>query len=311
MRRHDTRASPHPVGGVVSASADWYPDPAEPGRLRYWDGSSWSAWVSEDGQTRSAPVNPLSYPPPAPDQVGEIAGAGSRRSRARAAGAPSKDADILTRVGIGIAAVSGVVATSALGRVFVSQEPGPFADGADLVIDVEPGVWIAAFAAVVLAVAAALPMPWARLTGVGVAGALAITLGLSVLTTRLSDRFDTGGPDVELGAGGWILVAATVVGFIGMVVSLVGVAWIARGRPLPSGSGAGVASLVLAIVGVLLPMVQAIAIAFGLLGTGGMRGGAPSSQARGLALAGFIVGVAGAALWWLIVLIAMFVAQPG
>ena len=125
MRRHDTRASPHPVGGVVSASADWYPDPAEPGRLRYWDGSSWSAWVSEDGQTRSAPVNPLSYPPPAPDQVGEIAGAGSRRSRARAAGAPSKDADILTRVGIGIAAVSGVVATSALGRVFVSQEPGP------------------------------------------------------------------------------------------------------------------------------------------------------------------------------------------
>ena len=81
--------------------------------------------------------------------------------------------------------------------------------------------------------------------------------------------------------------------------------------PPPVGIRRGGGALILAIVGVLLPMVQAIAIAFGLLGTGGMRGGAPSSQARGLALAGFIVGVAGAALWWLIVLIAMFVAQPG
>ena len=37
-------------------SADWYPDPGNPGYRRYWDGAQWTAHVEE-----SAPPTP---PPP-------------------------------------------------------------------------------------------------------------------------------------------------------------------------------------------------------------------------------------------------------
>jgi membrane protease YdiL (CAAX protease family) len=34
----------------------WHPDPGQPSRLRYWDGETWTTWVSEDGQMSEAAV---------------------------------------------------------------------------------------------------------------------------------------------------------------------------------------------------------------------------------------------------------------
>jgi Protein of unknown function (DUF2510) len=31
--------------GVSTPSANWYPDPLAPARLRYWDGAAWTGYV--------------------------------------------------------------------------------------------------------------------------------------------------------------------------------------------------------------------------------------------------------------------------
>ena len=43
--------------------ANWYPDPQDPGRLRYWDGSEWTAHVTPDDKGVGATFNdPLGGP---------------------------------------------------------------------------------------------------------------------------------------------------------------------------------------------------------------------------------------------------------
>jgi len=46
-----------PVGGDLTAerAADWYPDPAENHQYRYWDGTSWTHYVADDGETSLDP----------------------------------------------------------------------------------------------------------------------------------------------------------------------------------------------------------------------------------------------------------------
>jgi hypothetical protein len=293
--------------------ADWHPDPTRPGRLRYWDGTGWTEWVSEDGQTRSDPLGAAAtLPPPAPlpdppSSAPQGAGAPIASGSHPIVAGGAASADLVARIGLGIMALSGVVGTASLGRVLVSQERR--FSGAERVIDVEPGVWACAAAAVLLAVATGLPYLWARLTGVGIGSALAVSMGLSVFTSRNSDRFSEEGPSVMLGAGGWILFSATLVGLVGLAVSLAGVQLIARSRPRPSGGGEGVAALVLGIAGVLIPYAQALAVAFGLLGMGGV--GSRPDGARtgsGLALAGFVLGVPASVLWWLLIVLGMLIS---
>ena len=46
----------------MSTPAGWYDDPTRGGRLRYWDGSQWTEWVSENGQTASEPLGAPQQP---------------------------------------------------------------------------------------------------------------------------------------------------------------------------------------------------------------------------------------------------------
>ncbi len=47
-----TRADAGAPSTVDPAPAEWYPDPANPARLRYWDGSGWTGHILD--QTPSA-----------------------------------------------------------------------------------------------------------------------------------------------------------------------------------------------------------------------------------------------------------------
>jgi hypothetical protein len=35
---------------MTTAPADWYPDPQQPTRLRYWDGAGWTGYLVDPGQ---------------------------------------------------------------------------------------------------------------------------------------------------------------------------------------------------------------------------------------------------------------------
>lgn len=293
----------------MSSPADWYPDPSRPGRLRYWDGTGWSEWVSEAGETSPDPLaNPLSYPPPAPANGGPTPAA---PSRARPAAGSLATADVLARAGIGLAAIAGVIAVVSLGKVLVRQPTVLFEDSAR-VSEVGGGVWTAAGGAVLLALGAALPWLWARFAGVGLAGLMTLSLGFSVIGARTSDRFLESGPDVTLGPGGVVLVVATFTALAGTALALVGMVLLAgamrRGRTWP---GLGIASLVLGIVGIIVPVCQPLAVSFGAFGMGGFGDRTERTEnGRGMALSGFVLGLCGLALWWLIITLAVFLAQP-
>ena len=47
------------------ADASWLPDPSGAHELRYWNGTSWTEHVSDQGATGQDPVT-SEYPPPAP-----------------------------------------------------------------------------------------------------------------------------------------------------------------------------------------------------------------------------------------------------
>jgi hypothetical protein len=58
------RAVPPPA--ATAAAADWYPDPVGGHQLRYWDGTSWTDHVADDGREATSPVEaaPLGTAPP-------------------------------------------------------------------------------------------------------------------------------------------------------------------------------------------------------------------------------------------------------
>ncbi len=54
----------------MSPSPDWYPDPTNASRLRYWDGVMWTQWVTTDGDTSEDPIAGTPPPPPAEGHAG-------------------------------------------------------------------------------------------------------------------------------------------------------------------------------------------------------------------------------------------------
>lgn len=299
------------------ASAGWYGDPTRTGRLRYWDGSAWTEHVSEGGGTATDPIAGI---PPAPPSA---APAGA--SPAAAAGAPADggseaptgllggvlgggtgrayDPTVLGRAGFVLAAIGGVLVASSAGSTAVDQ--------GFVTISVAGGSWIGVVAAVLCVAAAAAPWAWARIAGVTVSALFALIVAFALIGFRSSDDL-TPGVDISLGPAGYLMLFGSLLLFAGTAAALVGLRVPARG-PDPSrnpSQGKAVSSLVLGIVGVLIPFTAAPAVGLGLFAldddtvTDGRLGN------RGLAKAGIILGIVSLSLWGVGLLLGMLFTQP-
>ncbi len=286
------------------ADADWYPDPTQAGRLRYWDGAGWSEHVSVGGGTASDPIVGDPPPPAAPPPAAPGPAAAPPDVPAGGPVGIVYPPTPLGRAGFGVAAVGGVLVAATAGSTAVTQ--GDLSG-----IEVAGGSWLGVSAAVLCVAAAAAPWAWSRIAGVGASGFFAIIVAFAVIGFRTSDDFIPG-VGVSLGAAGWLMVIGVVLLFAGTVVSLVFLRVPAAG-PDPSaapGEGKGVAALVVGIVGVLLPFLAAPAIGLALFAMDDVRAGDGRVGGRGPAVAGLVLGIVSLSLWGVGLLLGMLLAQP-
>ena len=69
------------------ADASWLPDPSGAHELRYWNGTSWTEHVSDQGTTGQDPLTTDSRRRSPPPAAARPAASSPRRRRLRAAGA--------------------------------------------------------------------------------------------------------------------------------------------------------------------------------------------------------------------------------
>jgi len=190
------------------------------------------------------------------------------------------------------------------GSTAVEQEPFGY-------IEVAGGSWIGVVAAVLGVGAAAAPWPWARLTGVGITSLFALLVAFALIGFRTSDDL-VAGVDITLGPAGWLMFLSALLLFAGTALALIGLRRPAR-HPDPSlnpKDGKAVASLVLGIVGIIIPVTAAPAIGLGLFAMDDVRVTAGRIGGRGLAVAGFVLGIVSLSLWGLGLLLGMLLSQP-
>ncbi|MFN8122024.1 MAG: DUF2510 domain-containing protein [Thermoleophilia bacterium] len=320
----------------MSTPAGWYDDPTRGGRLRYWDGSQWTEWVSENGQTASEPLGAPQQPASGtPSQVMEVpadlstaseraaeptpgiqpapAAAGGTWGTASPAATPvvsgggggAYPVNTLGRVGHGIAAIGGLFTLGSIGQTLVEQQPLGNGYEATAAVPVTGLVMTAA------AVGAALvPNVWARLGGHLVAAGAAMFLLLFMIGTRTGDALFAG-QDVTVKFGWWCIAIAALLGVVGVLMATFFFTTPARaddGRS--SGPPLGVIGLVMSIVGALVFPLAAAGGAAGLLGKHDSDASSRRIGGRGLSIAAFWVGVAFFALWGIILWIVGLTAQP-
>jgi hypothetical protein len=312
------------------AAAGWYRDPTREGRLRYWDGSAWTEHVSAGGGMAVEPITGIPPAPPAGHPVGTVAGheqagsaeepaaaqraapgagqvaadplAESRDAPPGAAGAPYPPTPI-ARIGFVIAAVGGVLAAASAGSTAVDQ--------GFVTISVAGGSWIGVVAAILCLGAAAAPWPWARVAGVTASGAFALLVAFALIGFRTSDEL-LPGVDVSLGPAGWLMLAGSLLLFAGTAVALARFRVPAAGPDpsrAPSG-GKAVVSMILGIVGVLIPVAAAPAVGVGLFALDDVTAAGGTLSGRGFARAGIVLGAVSLLAWGVGLTLAMLLAQP-
>jgi hypothetical protein len=291
----------------MAAAAGWYGDPTQRGRLRYWDGWAWTQHVSEEGGTGYDPIVGPPPLPPLPSTPAPPASPPASAAPPTAPGAPpARDypPTAIGRAGFGVAALGGVLGAASAGSTAVEQEGLAR-------ITVAGGSWIGAVGAVLCIVAAVAPWPWARLAGVGVSSLFALLLAFAVIGFRTSDDL-VPGVDVSLGTAGWLMLAGSVLLFAGTALALAGLRRPAAG-PDPAArprEGKGVASLVLGIIGVVMPVTAAPAVGLGLFALDDTRASGGRVGGRGMAVAGLVLGIVSLSLWGAGLLLGMLLAQP-
>ncbi|MCC6833155.1 MAG: DUF2510 domain-containing protein [Thermoleophilia bacterium] len=317
----------------MSTPAGWYDDPTRGGRLRYWDGSQWTEWVSENGQTASEPLGAPHAPASGtPSQVREVPAEVSTASERAAEPTPGSQPapgaggtwgtaapaavavstgtrggypmNLLGRVGHGIAAVGGLFTLGSIGQTLTEQPLGNGYEATDAV----PVTGLVLTAGAV--VAALVPNVWARLGGHLVAAGAAMFLLLFMIGTRTGDAL-VAGTDVSVSFGWWCIAIAAGLGVLGVLMATFFFTTPARaddGRD--SAPPMGVIGFVVALVGVLVFPLAAVGGAAGLLGKHDSDASSRRIGGRGLAIAAFWVGVAAFALWGVILWIAGVAAQP-
>lgn len=313
------------------SAADWYPDPTEGGRLRYWDGSRWTEHVSTDGQTATAPIEGVAPAPPRPqDAAGTSAPATSAEPvglagavaagevpstptgpRALFANGTPGGPTMLGRLGFVVGAVGGVLTAFTSGKVAVEQAE-PF--GAS--ITVGGGSWLGIVAAVICLAGALSPWLWGRLAAATCAWFLGALISFAVIGFRTDEIFSTGplASDVTLGTAGWLMAIGAVLLLAGTVVALIGVRVPVRDVDPDAvqnpREGKGISSLICGIVGFIIPVTAPAAIGLGLAAGDDIRASGGRVSGGGMAKAGIILGIVALSLWGVGLVIALFTAQP-
>ena len=160
---------------------------------------------------------------------------------------------------------------------------------------------------------------WLHLVGLVLGTGVALVSGVLVIVARTSDNFaDSAGPTLR--AGGLLLVCAFWLALIGVMIALVGVRMVAMAAPPPRNVArtgpqqrARTAPLaaILGLVGVVAVVTSALAVAYGVLALGDIRGSGGRLTGRGMAVAGMALGILVLSLLAAVGGIGAWVAGPG
>ena len=220
----------------------------------------------------------------------------------------------------GLARGAHAAALMALAPLFdLADGPAAAPPGATFVAGVGISVSaIAVTACLAILVGVVREILWIHLLGLVLMTGVALMSSLLVIVARTSDNFAEDA-DVTMRAGGLLLVASFWLALAGIVIALVGVrmvaiaappATVARTGPQQRARTAPLAAI-LGLVGVVVVVTSALAVAYGVLALGDIRSSGERLTGRGMAVAGVALGILVLSALAAIGGVGAWVAQPG
>lgn len=310
------------------SAAAWYPDPTQPGRLRYWDGTRWTEHISTDGRTERAAIEGIAPAPPNPaDAVGATAGDAVTGTTADAPPATATATPavgggfgsnstpggptLLGRLGFLIGAAGGVLTAFTTGKV-AAEQTDPF----HVTITVGGGAWLGIVAAVVCIAGAISPWFWGRVAAASIGWVLGAFIAFAVVGFRTDEIFSTGSgaSDVTFGTAGWLMFLGSILLMVGNIIAI----YLVRNpvRAVDPGAvanpreGKGISALICGIVGLIIPVAAPAAVGLGLATGDDNRASEGRAGGAKLGITGIILGTVALVLWTISLFLAMLLAKP-